>query len=50
MDKNQALSFLKENQPFPSDKEVDIEDIKSLDEVRKYFIENPYPEMYSPFS
>ncbi|SMQ80613.1 HEAT repeat-containing protein [Bacillus sp. OV166] len=44
MDIYQALSFLKEHQPLPNDQEVDIEDIRSLDEARKYFIENPYPE------
>jgi len=44
MDINQALSFLKEHQPLLSDSEVDIEEIRGLDEVRKYFIENPDPD------
>ncbi|PEC48164.1 HEAT repeat domain-containing protein [Bacillus sp. AFS096315] len=41
MDIKQALYFLKEHQPLPSDEELDEETLRILDETRKYFIENP---------
>ncbi|WP_129692171.1 HEAT repeat domain-containing protein [Gottfriedia acidiceleris] len=44
MDIKQALSFLKEHQPLPSDEELDEETLRELDETRKYFIENPFLE------
>ncbi len=44
MDKEKALSFLKENQPMPNDRNLDENLISMYDEVRKYFLDNPDEE------
>lgn len=44
MDKEIALSFLKENQPMPNDKNLNESIITTYDEVRKYFLANPDEE------
>ncbi|MHC1748065.1 MAG: HEAT repeat domain-containing protein [Cellulosilyticaceae bacterium] len=44
MDKEKGLSFLKENQPMPSDKNLDKSLISMYEEVRKYFLANPDEE------
>ena len=44
MDKEVGLRFLKENQPMPNDKNLDESLISMYDEVRKYFLVNPYEE------
>lgn len=44
MDKEQALSFLKENQPMPNDKNLNESLISVYDEVRRYFLANPDEE------
>lgn len=41
MDKEKGLSFLKENQPMPNDKNLDESLISMYDEVRRYFLANP---------
>lgn len=41
MDKEKALSFLKENQPMPNDKNLNESLISMYDEVRRYFLANP---------
>ncbi|QAA33814.1 HEAT repeat domain-containing protein [Clostridium manihotivorum] len=44
MDKEKALSFLKENQPMPNDKNLNESLISMYDEVRRYFLANPDEE------
>lgn len=44
MDKNEALNFLKENQPLPNDKELNEKSLEKYDNVRKFFLENPCEE------
>lgn len=44
MDKEKALSFLKENQPMPNDKNLNENIISVYDEVRRYFLANPDEE------
>lgn len=44
MDKEKALSFLKENQPMPNDKNLNEGLISMYDEVRRYFLANPDEE------
>lgn len=44
MDKEKALSFLKENQPMPNDKDLNESLISVYDEVRRYFLANPDEE------
>ncbi|MBK1812661.1 HEAT repeat domain-containing protein [Clostridium sp. YIM B02505] len=44
MNKEQGLSFLKENQPMPNDKNLDESLISMYDEVRRYFLANPDEE------
>lgn len=44
MDKEKALSFLKENQPMPNDKNLNESIIGVYDEVRRYFLANPDEE------
>lgn len=41
MNRKTALSFLEANQPFPQDAELTTTDLNELDEVRKFFAENP---------
>nr|WP_032672933.1 hypothetical protein [Pseudomonas syringae] len=41
MNKNQALHFLKSNQPMPTDSQITQEQAETYDEVRIYFIKNP---------
>ncbi|AKT32867.1 hypothetical protein QCD78_12045 [Pseudomonas syringae pv. actinidiae] len=41
MNKNQALHFLKSNQPMPTDSQITQEQAKTYDEVRICFIKNP---------
>ncbi|HZH62199.1 MAG TPA: HEAT repeat domain-containing protein [Metabacillus sp.] len=45
MDKNEAIDFLKNNQPLPEDNILELhpELIKKYDDVRKYFLANPDP-------
>jgi hypothetical protein len=49
MDKNQALSLLRLNQPLPSDDELDEELITGYNEARAYFVENPDPAVIPLF-
>ena len=39
--KTEAISFLKEHQPMPGDKELKKEEIEKYEEARKYFLDNP---------
>ena len=39
--KTEAISFLKEHQPMPGDKELIKEEIEKYEEVRKYFLDHP---------
>ena len=41
MTKQEALSFLKEHQPMPSDDKLKESELDKYDEVREYFINNP---------
>ncbi|PBK48011.1 hypothetical protein BUE60_22585 [Pseudomonas syringae pv. actinidiae] len=41
MNKNQALHFLKSNQPMPTDSQITQEQAETYDEVRICFIKNP---------
>jgi hypothetical protein len=44
MNKNNALLFLKQHQPLPSDSEMSENLISEFDDVRKFFIEHPCDE------
>ncbi len=44
MNKEDALSFLKEHQPMPNDRNLDEGLISRYDEVIKYFLDNPDEE------
>ena len=44
MIKSEALQFLSEHQPMPSDQDLTQELIDKYDSVRKFFIENPAKE------
>lgn len=44
MDLDHAFSFLRKHQPLPSDDNLSIEDIRTLDKVRQFLTDNPYPE------
>lgn len=44
MTKDEALQFLLEHQPMPSEQLLTQELINKYDDVRKYFIENPAKE------
>lgn len=39
--RQEALDFLKEHQPMPSDDKLQEKEIKKYEEVRRYFLENP---------
>lgn len=43
MNGEEALEFLKRNQPLPADTVLTEETIKTYDQVRKWFMENPEP-------
>ena len=47
--KVEALSFLKEHQPMPSDTKVTEEEMKRYEEVRTFFIKNPDEQCVSLF-
>ena len=47
--KVEALSFLKEHQPMPSDTTVTEEEMKRYEEVRTFFIKNPDEQCVSLF-
>ena len=42
--KLEAISFLKQHQPMPDDKELGKNDIEKYEEIRKFFIDNPDEE------
>ncbi|WP_019636598.1 HEAT repeat domain-containing protein [Paenibacillus fonticola] len=43
MDLNEAIEFLRNNQPLVDDSVLEDETIKKYDEVRKFFLSNPDP-------
>jgi len=49
MTKDDALQFLREHQPLPSDAELTEDVIVQFDEIRKFFSENPDPACVSLF-
>lgn len=49
MNKDEALQFLSEHQPMPSDKLLTQELIDKYDDVRRFFIEHPAKEAISLF-
>ncbi|PWW11689.1 hypothetical protein [Mangrovibacter plantisponsor] len=49
MNRNEALSFLRNHQPMPDDCDLTQELIDKYDEVRKFFIANPDKEVISLF-
>ena len=44
MNKDEALDFLRQNQPLPSGDALTWELCKKYDEAREYFVEHPEPE------
>ena len=44
MTREEAITFLVQNQPLPSDSELDEDTIRRFDEVRQFFEENPDPD------
>jgi hypothetical protein len=44
MDKETALTFLRQHQPMPPDNQLTEEFIQEYDEIRQYFISHPDPE------
>jgi len=49
MNRNEALSFLRDHQPMPDDDDLTQEVIDKYDEVRKFFTANPDKEIISLF-
>lgn len=49
MNRNEALSFLRDHQPMPDDDDLTQEVIDKYDEVRKFFTANPDKEVISLF-
>lgn len=49
MNRNEALSFLRDHQPMPDDDNLTQEVIDKYDEVRKFFTANPDKEVISLF-
>ena len=42
--KLEAISFLKQHQPMPNDKELEKNEIEKYEEVRRFFVDNPDEE------
>jgi len=44
MERNEALQFLRNHQPLPSDEDISEEILDFYDQVREYFLAHPDPE------
>lgn len=49
MNKKDAITFLRKNQPLPDDEKLTKEIINKYDEIRKFFIDNPDDDVIELF-